>query len=76
VLQVDLSDSDHTLAQYIKARCSGFGDVVSVTVHRAPTPFALVIMAHRIAPQKIADQYLGAAFGNSVLIHLEQKPGG
>jgi hypothetical protein len=74
MLQVDLREPDYKIAQYVKARCSGFGDVISVTIHRSPTPFALVLMSQRIVTQQVADQYVGAAFGNSVLIHLEQRP--
>ncbi len=74
MLQVDLREPDYKIAQYIRARCSGFGAVVSVTIHRSPSPFALVLMAQRIATQQVADQYVGAAFGNSLLIHLDQRP--
>ncbi len=74
MLQVDLREPDYKIAQYIKVRCSGFGAVVSVTIHRSPIPFALVLLAQWIVTQQVADLYVGVAVRNSVLIHLEQRP--
>jgi hypothetical protein len=74
MLQVDLNDGDEKIAQFITAQCFGLGEVVSVTVHRSPTPFAVVLMARLRSATEFKKQYGGSTFGNSVLIHLEQKP--
>jgi hypothetical protein len=73
VLQVDLNKADRELAEYITLRCSGFGNVVSVNIHREPTPFALVEIANHAQSLDVAAQYGGSMFGTSVLIHLQQQ---
>jgi len=70
-LQVDLTQSDLELSQYITARCSGFGIVRSVQIHRDPTPFALVEMITRNVTLELAGEYGGSVFGSAALIHLE-----
>jgi hypothetical protein len=74
MLQVDLNEPDEAIAQFIKARCAGFGKVVSVTVHRSPTPFALVLMADASSTTEITGRYGESTFGSSVLVHLKEKP--
>jgi hypothetical protein len=72
-LKVDLKKTDRELSQYITTRCSDFGNVRSVTIHRDPTPFALVVMTNRMETLELAGQYGGSSFGGSALIHLEQE---
>jgi RNA recognition motif. (a.k.a. RRM, RBD, or RNP domain) len=72
VLQVDLARSDAELAEILKQRCAGFGDVRSVKIHRSPTNFALVEMATHYQTLEVAAQYGGSAFGSCALVHLEQ----
>ena len=74
MLQVDLKQPDARLAEYIASCCSAIGRVLSVTIHRSPTAFALVEMGHHMPTLELAGQYGGSAFGTSVLIHLQQKP--
>jgi hypothetical protein len=73
MLEVNLTEPDYAIANYVAARCSGFGKVVSVKIHRSPKPFALVEMAHHLRTIALAGQYKASAFGNSVMIHLRQK---
>jgi len=73
VLQVDLNKTDRELGQFVAARCSGFGIVRSVKIHRTPTPFALVEMGTHHDTLELAAQHGGSAFGSCALIHLEQE---
>ena len=73
MLQVDLTKTDQELSAVITARCSGFGIVKSVKIHRSPTLFVLVEMASLSATLELAAQYGGSAFGSCALIHLEQE---
>jgi hypothetical protein len=70
-LQVDVHKSDQELSRDITARCSGFGSVKSVQLHRSPKLFALVEMANRNQALELATQYGGSTFGSCVLVHLE-----
>ena len=73
MLQVDLQKDDRELGQLVAARCSGFGLVRSVKIHRSPTPFALVEMGTHLDTLELAAQHGGSAFGSCALIHLEQE---
>jgi len=70
MLQVDLNQSDQRLAQTIKEQISSFGRVVSVNIHRLPSPFALVEMTQHAQTLELAARFGGSAFGTSALIHL------
>ena len=74
MLQVDLKKSDAELSEYVKLRCSGFGTVRSVTIHREPSAFSLVEIANHTQALEVAGHYGGSMFGTSVLVHLEQQP--
>lgn len=74
MLQVDLKESDEIIRQFVKDQCSPYGKVVSVEIHRAPTPFAIVQMATQMQAFELAGKFGGSTFGTSALIHLEQKP--
>jgi hypothetical protein len=71
VLTVDLKMTDLELSQVIQSRCSEFGLVNSVKIHRDPTPFAMVEMGSHYQALELAGQYGGSMFGTSVLVHLE-----
>jgi hypothetical protein len=73
MLQVDLKNTDQELSRVITRRCSGFGDVRSVKIHRSPTAFALVEMATHHQTLELAAEYGGSAFGSCALVHLEQE---
>ena len=74
MLQVDLQDPNEKIRQFVNDQCSKHGEVVSIEIHRAPNPFALVEMAHHLQTLELAGQFGGSAFGTAALIHLEQKP--
>ena len=74
MLQVDLNQPDEKIAQFITTQCFGLGEVVSVTVHRSPTPFAVVLMARLRSTMALKKQYGASTFGNSVLVYLKQRP--
>ena len=74
MLQVDLNVPDQTLAQTIKEQISTFGKVLSVNIHRLPSPFALIEMSQHVQTMELASRFGGSAFGTSALIHLAQKP--
>ena len=73
MLEVDLNETDQRLAQVVQELVSTIGRVMSVDIHRHPSPFALVQMAQHMQTLELAAQYGGSAFGTSVLIHLAQK---
>ncbi len=74
MLEVDLDAPDLTLELSIAKTCAAFGRVVSVKVHRKPSPFALVEMAQREQAYEVAAAYGGSGFGTSALVHLVRKP--
>ena len=71
MLQVDLSQSAQELSRIITVRCSGFGTVKSVKIHRSPKPFALVEMATRFEALELAAYYERTSFGTCVLLYLK-----
>ena len=72
MLHIDLTKSDRELTILITSRCSEFGTVRSVKIHRRPTPFALVEMATHEEVLELAAYFERTVFGTSVLLHLEQ----
>jgi len=74
VLQVDLKKADRELVPVITEHFSQYGRVMSVRIHRSPTPFVLVEMTSHMETMELAAQYGGSTFGTSALIHLEQEP--
>jgi hypothetical protein len=72
MLQVNLAEPDKQIARRITGHCCKYGTVVSVAVHRSPTPFALVEMANHMQTLELAGSCRGSTFGTSVLIHLRQ----
>jgi hypothetical protein len=73
MLEVDLEAPDQKVGQTVAESCAPFGRVTSVKVHRNPSAFALVEMTTREQTGDLAATYGGSAFGNCVLIHLQQK---
>ena len=73
MLSVNLNDTDHNVRQLIAHSCSGTGRVVSVKLHRLPTPFALVEMSRREESADLAARFGGSTFGALALVHLEHK---
>ena len=72
MLQVDLRQSAQELSRFITARCSDFGTVKSVKIHRSPKPFALVEMASLYEALELAAHYERTSFGACVLLYLEE----
>jgi hypothetical protein len=70
MLHVDLNAADSQIAHDIKTKCHAFGQVRSVEVHRIPTTFALVEMAHPEQVREVAASFGGSAFGIHALIAL------
>lgn len=73
MMEVDLGAPDQRVGQFVAECCAQFGRVISVKVHRTPSPFALVEMTSRDQTHNLAATYGGSTFGTSVLIHLRQK---
>jgi hypothetical protein len=73
MLQVDLKATDQKVRQIIVEKCTKFGRVKSVKLHRTPTAFALVEMSTRDQTNELAAKYGGSVFGTCALIHLEHK---
>jgi len=73
MLQVDLKQTAQELSRLITVRCSAFGKVKSVQIHRSPKPFALVEMATRYEALELAAHYERTAFGTCVLLYLEDE---
>ena len=73
MLQVDLAKPDRQLSQLIAMKCSSFGIVKSVQIHRNPTPFALITMSSRSEMLELAAMYGGSCFGMCAVIHLEEE---
>jgi hypothetical protein len=73
MLPVNLNDTDHNVRQFIAHTCSETGYVVSVKLHRLPTPFALVEMSRRKESAELAARFGGSTFGSCALVHLEHK---
>ena len=72
MLYVDLMQEDNKIAKLVLAQCAKCGTVVSVKIHRSPTPFALVDMSDYREALGLVAQYGGSAFRTAVLIHLQQ----
>ena len=73
VLHVDLKKTDRELSRDITARCSSFGVVRSVKVHRDPTTFALIKMVSHDDTLKLTGQYGVSTYHNVALVPLEQE---
>ena len=73
MMELDLNMADMLVELLITKRCSTYGHVVSVEVHREPSPFALVEMVRRDHTEEVASQYQGSIFGNAALVRLEHK---
>ena len=73
MLLVNLNDTDHHLQQLIAHSCTESGHVVSVRLHRLPTPFVLVEMSRREESAELAARFGGSTFGTLALVHLEHK---
>ena len=72
MMELDLN-SANMLVELLKKRCSVYGQVASVEVHRQPSPFALVEMSRRDQAEKVASQYQGSIFGSGALVRLKHK---
>jgi hypothetical protein len=76
VLYVDLKKTDEQLSLEVTTRCSEFGNVSLVKIHRGPKHFALVEMSTQIQALNLAAHFRRTSFGSCVLIYLEQAPKG
>ena len=74
MLQVDFLEPDQKIAQFVSMRCSSFGKVVSIEIHRLPRPHALVEMASPSEALRVTAQFGGLTFQASARIPLERKP--
>jgi hypothetical protein len=74
-MELDLKNADALVELLIAKRCSTYGPVASVEVHREPSPFALVEMLRRDHTEEVASHFQGSIFGNAALIRLEHKGG-
>jgi hypothetical protein len=72
LMELDLNNAT-ALVELITKRCSAYGKVASVEVHREPSPFALVEMSRPDQTEKVASQYQGSIFGNAALVRLKHK---
>jgi len=70
-LKVYLRKKDGELTLFLTEYFSAFGSVRSVTIHRQPSPFALVAMSTHHETLNLAAEYEGSALGSHALIHLE-----
>lgn len=73
LMELDLKNADTLVALVIAKRCSTYGPVASVAVHREPSPFALVEMLRPNHTEEVASHFQGSLFGNAALIRLEHK---
>ena len=73
VMELDLKNADTLVELVIAKRCSTYGPVASVEVHREPTPFAPVEMSRREHTEDVASHCQGSVFGNAALVRLEHK---
>jgi hypothetical protein len=72
MILVELDETDAILAESVAHRCSEYGEVVSITIHRNPN-YAMVVMSNRMETYKVAASLGGSTIGTSALINLEQK---
>ena len=72
ILQVDLDAPDFAIEQFVAQNCSEIGRVISVTIYRSPSPFALIDMARREQVHELISRFGGSEFGTKAIIHLEQ----
>ena len=73
MLEVDLNSTDTLVERSILERCSVYGRVATVEVHREPTPFALIAMCTRDHTDRVASHFQGSVFGCKALVRLAQK---
>jgi hypothetical protein len=73
MLQVDLDAPDFAIEQFVGQKCSEVGRVISVTVHRSPSPFALIDMARREQVHELTSRFGGSEFGTQAIVRLEQR---
>ncbi len=71
MLELNLDRPDMQVERSIVTRCSQYGLVASVEVHREPAPFVLVEMLRRDQTEGVASQYQGSIFGSAALIRLK-----
>jgi len=72
MLEVNLDNDDTLVKRSISERCSVYGRVATVEVHRKPTAFALVAMGTRDDTDRLASHFEGSVFGCQALLHLRQ----
>jgi hypothetical protein len=64
-MELDLKNSDTLVELVIAKRCSEYGALAAVEVHRDPSLFALVQMLRRGQTEQVAADYQGSIFGNA-----------
>jgi hypothetical protein len=75
MLELNLERPDMLVEQSIVARCSRYGRVASIEVHREPSPFALIEMLRPEETEGVASHYRGSIFGSAALIRLKHLGG-
>lgn len=71
MLEMDLERPDKLVEQSIVTRCSRYGLVAGIELHRDPSPFALVKMVRPEQTRGVASEYQGSIFGSAALIRLK-----
>jgi hypothetical protein len=72
MLEVNLNRRDAIVERSISERCSVYGRVATVEVHREPSPFALIAMCTRDLTECVASHFQGSIFGCKALVRLTQ----
>jgi hypothetical protein len=73
MLQVDLKQDDARIAAEIRAQCAQFGTVKDMKIHRTAKCYVIIEMATHDEALSLGAHFRRTCFGNSVLLHLEQK---
>jgi hypothetical protein len=72
MLQVYLDAPDSKIGQFVAQKCCEVGRVISVTIHRSPSPFALIDMATREQVHELTSRIGGSEFGTQAVVRLKQ----
>ncbi len=71
MLQVDLQETDASVAALILSECAKYRPAASVKIFRAPVPFAIVGMANAEDSVEVAERLKACSFGAYVILNLE-----
>jgi hypothetical protein len=72
-MELDLKNADTLVELLVAEHCATYGAVVSVEVHREPSPFALVEILRRDLCKEVSSHFKGGIFGSSAPIRSEHK---